>query len=473
VTIPASVQLGDAMLLFVTTNATPAVVTAPAGWTPAGTQTSGTDTRTLLYTKVATATDASKVQSIAFAAAAKTDMTLLAYSNVADAPFDTVASAAETVNRSTHTTPDVTVTADRSWVVSYWADKSSTTQLDRPGTAGAAKHIHRDGNRADHVPGHRFRSGIGGRTLRRTDSDGRPADGQGDHVVRSDQGGIVRQPGKRDMRTSRGLAHSLLTADHNSGGNRMRGRKSIFRLVLATVTVSLGVTGLTALPAAAADNISFRASAQAAFNQPTARVTIPANVQATDGMLLFVTKNNASATITTPPAGWTLEGTRLSNTDTETSLYSKVAAANDAGTNAAVTFSATTSQLSRSSRTTAPPPTRSRSHRQQRPPADDPHDTGGHYTAGSWIVNYWAEKSAPPRPAGPPRPGRPSAASLSARAPDASPPWRRTRRNIAGRCERWRDRNIRCCLPRPRCGASCSCPTSPPARTSHRSRPSR
>ncbi len=127
VTIPASVQLGDAMLLFVTTNATPAVVTAPAGWTPAGTQTSGTDTRTLLYTKVATATDASKVQSIAFAAAAKTDMTLLAYSNVADAPFDTIASAAETVNRSTHTTPDVTVTADRSWVVSYWADKSSTT----------------------------------------------------------------------------------------------------------------------------------------------------------------------------------------------------------------------------------------------------------------------------------------------------------------------------------------------------------
>ena len=39
VTIPASVQLGDAMLLFVTTNSHAAVMTAPAGWTPAGTQT--------------------------------------------------------------------------------------------------------------------------------------------------------------------------------------------------------------------------------------------------------------------------------------------------------------------------------------------------------------------------------------------------------------------------------------------------
>jgi len=78
------------------------------------------------------------------------------------------------------------------------------------------------------------------------------------------------------------------------------------------------------------------------FNQPTDRVTIPASVRETNVMLLFVTKNNASATVTTPPAGWTLEGTRLSSTDIETFLYSRVAVANDAGRNAAVAFLATT-----------------------------------------------------------------------------------------------------------------------------------
>ena len=88
------------MLLFVTTNSTTAVTTAPAGWTPAGTQISSTDLRTLLYTKVATATDASKVQTIVFAAATKADLTLLAYSGADAAPFEAVASAGETVNRS-------------------------------------------------------------------------------------------------------------------------------------------------------------------------------------------------------------------------------------------------------------------------------------------------------------------------------------------------------------------------------------
>jgi PKD repeat protein len=127
VTIPASVQAGDALLLFVTTNTQTAVVTAPAGWTAAGTQTVSTDLQTLLYTKLAAATDASKVQTIVFATATKADLTLLAYSGAAADPFEAIASAAETVNRSTHTTPGVTVPTDRSLVVSYWADKSSLT----------------------------------------------------------------------------------------------------------------------------------------------------------------------------------------------------------------------------------------------------------------------------------------------------------------------------------------------------------
>src|SRR6478735_2590466 len=84
--------------------------------------------------------------------------------------------------------------------------------------------------------------------------------------------------------------------------------------VSAVVTALLAVLGVTAPPAFAADTIAFRASAQATFNQPTARVTIPASVRESDAMLLFVTSNKSLASVTTDPAGWTREGTRLSST---------------------------------------------------------------------------------------------------------------------------------------------------------------
>jgi PKD repeat protein len=155
--------------------------------------------------------------------------------------------------------------------------------------------------------------------------------------------------------------------------------------------------GLAASPAAATDVISFRASAQAVFNQPTARVTIPANVRATDGMLLFVTSNKSLASVTTAPAGWTLEGSRLASTDTETILYSKVAAANDAGTNAAVAFSATTKStitLLAYDGTAADPVSVVASAAETVSRAT--HTTPGANVpnAGSWVVNYWADKSA-------------------------------------------------------------------------------
>src|SRR5688572_16270371 len=110
--------------------------------------------------------------------------------------------------------------------------------------------------------------------------------------------------------------------------------------VRAGVAVMAVTAGVAATPAVAADNIAFRASSQATANQVTHRVTVPAAVQATDGLLLFVTSNNALASVAQTPAGWTRVGSRLSSTDTETILYSKVATAGDAGRSQAVDFTA-------------------------------------------------------------------------------------------------------------------------------------
>lgn len=173
-----------------------------------------------------------------------------------------------------------------------------------------------------------------------------------------------------------------------------RTRRSVaLSSVGALVAALLGVVA-AATPSAAADTITFRAATQAAWNQTTARVTIPATVQATDGMLLFVT-TNTDVTLT-PPAGWTLEGTRLSNVDTETTLYSKVAETGDAGRNAAVTLS----QTAKSSMTllaydgTAADPVAAFASAAEVNPAKSAHATPGAAvaTAGSYVVSYWADK---------------------------------------------------------------------------------
>jgi large repetitive protein len=92
-----------------------------------GTQLSSTDTETILYSRVAVANDAGKNAAVAFSATTKSTLTLLAYDGTAADPVAVFASAGETVNRATHTTPVANVATAGSYVVSYWADKSAST----------------------------------------------------------------------------------------------------------------------------------------------------------------------------------------------------------------------------------------------------------------------------------------------------------------------------------------------------------
>ena len=137
VTVPASVAAGNEMLLFATTNTNTNVTTGPAGWTFVGEQISGTDTRTRLYSKIAGAGDAGTQVSLTYAAATKVDLRCSAYTGVDhDHPDhgvrvggrDGVAHHAHRARRQRR--------AGGSWVVSYWADKSSaTTGWTAPGGA--------------------------------------------------------------------------------------------------------------------------------------------------------------------------------------------------------------------------------------------------------------------------------------------------------------------------------------------------
>ena len=78
---------------------------------------------------MAVAADAGRSQAVTFNVTTKATLTLLAYDGTDPVDFigTAFASAAETTNRATHSTPGANVAIAGSYVVSYWADKSSAT----------------------------------------------------------------------------------------------------------------------------------------------------------------------------------------------------------------------------------------------------------------------------------------------------------------------------------------------------------
>lgn len=174
-------------------------------------------------------------------------------------------------------------------------------------------------------------------------------------------------------------------------------RKRFFASTIALAVVGVGLPVVTASLANAADTISFRASAQSAANQTTHRVTIPAAVRESDGLLLFVTGNRAAGAITATPDGWTRVGAQAARTDMETVLYSKTATAADAGRSQPVTFTATTKATLTvlAYDGTAPNPVGAFASSAETVNRAAHTTPGGNVSAqGSWAVSYWADKTS-------------------------------------------------------------------------------
>ena len=134
-TTPTTVSAGDRLVMVLTVNASNRVMSVPTGitgWAVLGTTTSGS-MQSRAYTKIATAADANKKVTVTMDAAAKYTMTVADYSGVRAGSL-IHADFAETVVRAGHTTPTLDAPAG-SWVVSYWADKSTaTTGFALPGS---------------------------------------------------------------------------------------------------------------------------------------------------------------------------------------------------------------------------------------------------------------------------------------------------------------------------------------------------
>jgi PKD repeat protein len=127
VTVPASVQAGDTMVLYFTANSTGATVTPPAGWTQLESVT-GDNVLGKVWTRTATAGDAGSSVTVGLSTTIKSDLTLADY-RASGGGTTTVTAHAGAVDQalgSNHQAPGVTTTAPGQWVATYWAAKASS-----------------------------------------------------------------------------------------------------------------------------------------------------------------------------------------------------------------------------------------------------------------------------------------------------------------------------------------------------------
>ena len=125
VAVPAGTTVGDTMVLFFAANTTNPTYTYPAGWTPVANPISGSGVVGRAFTKVATAADIGSTVRVTSSAYAKSDMALAVYHGATGVAASSGALLTNT--SASHTSPTVNAPLGSKWLVTYWADKTSST----------------------------------------------------------------------------------------------------------------------------------------------------------------------------------------------------------------------------------------------------------------------------------------------------------------------------------------------------------
>ena len=138
VTVPSTVRAGDALVLFATLNVTTTSVAGPSGvggWTAVVNVVSGSQ-RTMAWWKIASQGDAGQAVRLTFGVYTKVAMQLTGYGGTSPTPLGAVSQRSDADYTTAHVTPVVNVSVGGSWLLSYWADKSSsTTNWTAPATS--------------------------------------------------------------------------------------------------------------------------------------------------------------------------------------------------------------------------------------------------------------------------------------------------------------------------------------------------
>jgi hypothetical protein len=133
VTLPGGangINVGDTMVLFLSSASSPRTYTDPAGWTLLETKDGTSAMGTRAWVRTATQADRAGNVSVLTTSSAitKSVLTVAVYRGTdGTSPIATSASKVVNTAGSTHTSPTVTATDDTGWLVTYWADRSNNT----------------------------------------------------------------------------------------------------------------------------------------------------------------------------------------------------------------------------------------------------------------------------------------------------------------------------------------------------------
>jgi PKD repeat protein len=122
--VPAGAGTGDALLLFESYGTPTVTTTTPSGWALVGTATK-TNLVTNVYSRVASAADHGTAVTASFSASVHASLTVADYSHAA-LPAEANASTPAS-GTTAHTAPGLTGLSAGSWVLSWFADRSTTT----------------------------------------------------------------------------------------------------------------------------------------------------------------------------------------------------------------------------------------------------------------------------------------------------------------------------------------------------------
>lgn len=124
VKVPAAAEVGDTMLLVMTTQTTVTWSDPGAGWTQVGSPITNVTIRSTAWTRTVVAGDPGSTITLTGSKSERLALSLSVYSGVSTSdPVDAFAQSVDPGGTS-HTTPNVTASAG-DWVVSLWTDKSS------------------------------------------------------------------------------------------------------------------------------------------------------------------------------------------------------------------------------------------------------------------------------------------------------------------------------------------------------------